>query len=60
MKVSELKKLLKKAGCVIVRHGSRHDVWFSKITGKEFVLPRHGSKELPTGTCDKIRKDAGV
>ena len=36
MKTSEITKLLNKAGCYVVRHGSRHDLWFSPITGKIF------------------------
>lgn len=59
MKVSELKKLLRKCGCKIVRHGSSHDIWYSKKTGKTFSVPRHNSKEVATGTYDRIKKDAG-
>ena len=60
MKTSELTKLLKKAGCYFVEHGGDHDIWFSPITQKEFVVPRHPSKEIPTGTVNKILKDAGL
>lgn len=60
MKTSEAVRKLSDAGCYIVRHGANHDVWFSPITGKEFLVPRHGAKELPTGTANKIMKDAGL
>lgn len=60
MKVSELTKILKKNGCFIVRRGSRHDIWKSTITGNEFPVPRHPSKEIPTGTLNNILKAAGL
>ncbi len=60
MKVSEMMKLLKKAGCYITDHGHSHDKWYSPITGKTFPVPRHPGKELPTGTANSIKKDAGL
>ena len=60
MKVSELTKLLTKNGCYLVEHGKEHDKWFSPITNKYFMVPRHPSMELPTGTANKIMKDAGL
>lgn len=60
MKTSELARLLKKAGCRFVMHRGEHDLWFSPITGKEIMLPRHPSKEIPTGTANKIKRDAGL
>lgn len=60
MKTSELAKKLKKANCYIVEHGKEHDKWYSPATGKNFRMPRHSSKEIPTGTANKILKDAGL
>ena len=60
MKASELTKKLSKEGCYIVEHGGRHDVWYSPVTGKEFTVWRHPHKEIPTGTANKILKDAGL
>ena len=60
MKVSELSKLLKKNGCYLIEHGKEHDEWYSEITGKSFRLPRHQSKEIATGTLNRILKDAGL
>lgn len=61
MKVSELIKLLRRSGyCYFVEHGAEHDKWHSNLTGKDFRVPRHRSKEIPTGTLDKILKDAGL
>lgn len=60
MKVSEMAKLLKKNGFQIKRHGAEHDIWYNPKTQKETALPRHQSKELPTGTANKILKDMGL
>lgn len=59
MKTQELIKLLKKNNCYISRNGSRHDIWYSEITEKEFPVPRHKA-EIPTGTLNNILKDAGL
>lgn len=60
MKVSEITKRLKKAGCYLTDHGARHDEWYSPITNKYFRVPRHPSQELTTGTANSIMKDAGL
>ena len=60
MKASELVKLLKKNDCYLVENGKENDKWHSNITGKNFMIPRHGSKEITTGTANRIRKDAGL
>ena len=60
MKTSELTKLLRASGCRIVRHGKKHDIWWSPKTGKEFLVWRHPSKEIPKGTLVQIMKDAGL
>lgn len=57
MKQKELLKLLTEAGCLVVRHGSRHDIWYSPVTGKTRPVPRHGSKEVPTGLLLSLKKD---
>ena len=60
MKVSEMKKLLKKHGCYLVRQGSNHEIWYSPGTKESFLVPRHNSQELPTGTQRSILKSAGI
>ena len=37
MKVSELVRVLTKAGCFIHRHGANHDIWYSPKTGNKFA-----------------------
>ena len=59
MKTQELIKLLKKNKCYVLRNGSRHDIWFSERTGKQFTVPRHKA-EIPVGTLNNILKDAGL
>ena len=59
MKTSELLKLLKKGNCKLIRTGSRHDVWYSEVTEKQFTVPRHKA-EIPIGTLNNILKDAGL
>jgi len=49
--------MLTKAGCYIVRHGSRHDIWYSPITGLQSAVPRHGAQELGYALFLKLKKD---
>jgi len=59
MKVSELIKILKKNNCYLLRHGKRHDMWYSETTKKQFPVSRHLSQDVPTGTFNSIKEDAG-
>lgn len=60
MKTSELKRLLRKAGCYKKMEGGNHELWYSPATGKTFPVPRHDAKEIARGTLEKIMKDAGL
>jgi len=60
MKTSELTRLAKKQKCKIVRHGSEHDIWINPQTGGKASIPRHQSKEVPTGTAKNIMKRLGL
>lgn len=60
MTTNELIKLLKQRGCYLIEHGSRHDRWFSPITNRDFMVPRHGSQEVAVGTANSILKSAGL
>jgi predicted RNA binding protein YcfA (HicA-like mRNA interferase family) len=55
MKKSELEKRLRDAGCVLSRHGKKHDKWLNPVTGEAEYVPRHAS-EVATGTALKILK----
>ncbi len=41
MKRKDLIKRLTDVGCVLVRHGSRHDLYENPATGKKQTVPRH-------------------
>ncbi len=60
MKTSELKRLLEKHGCKMIGQYNGHEKWYSPITGETFPIGRHPSKEIPTGTANKILKCAGL
>jgi len=60
MKVSEFKRKIEKLGCYVLRHGARHDVYFSPKTGQTFPVSRHDNEELPTGTLMSMSKKAGL
>ena len=61
MKTNELIRKLTKAGCYLLRQGKgSHEIWFSPITEKEFVVPNHGSQEIGKGLELKIKKTAGI
>lgn len=55
MKRSELERRLLDAGCVLSRHGSKHDKWVNPKTGKTDWVPRHAS-EVKKGTAESILK----
>ena len=60
MNVSELKRQLRNFHCKKIGEYTGHEKWYSPITGKEFPIPRHDSKEIATGTLNRILKDAGL
>ena len=41
MKRKDLIKKLTDSGCVLVRHGGRHDLYKNSTTGKKQPIPRH-------------------
>ncbi|EQD69432.1 YcfA family protein [mine drainage metagenome] len=45
MKREELLRQLAVAGCVLVRHGGRHDIWLNPHTGQKQPIPRHRDVE---------------
>ena len=59
MKTSELIKLLKQAGFKKSGEGGNHTEFLNPTTGKKIYVWRH-KKEVPTGTANKILKDAGL
>ena len=60
VKVNELVRYIKKQGCLLKRNGKEHDIWINPNTGGKSSIPRHSSKEIPTGTVKSILKDLGL
>lgn len=60
MRVSEMKRALRKAGCYKIRDGKRHEIWYSPTTGESFPVSRHDKEELRNGTAESIKKAAGL
>ena len=55
MRKHELEKKLRDAGCVLLRHGSNHDIWLNPKTRDCEPIPRH-AKEVAKGTALKVNK----
>jgi predicted RNA binding protein YcfA (HicA-like mRNA interferase family) len=55
MKRQELIKKITSAGCVLVRHGKRHDLYKNPSTGKKQPIPRH--KEIDEHLAKHIIKE---
>jgi len=49
---------LEAAGCVLVRHGGRHDLYRNPTNGRQAPVPRH--REIAETLCDVIRKQLGL
>lgn len=60
MKYSELERMLRNAGCQIIREGANHCLWYSPTTGKTFPVGRHKTQEVPSGTLKSIQRAAGL
>jgi len=60
MKISELKRQLKKQGIKLLRHGKRHDIYVNPANGNVAEIPRHDQKEIGTGLKESILKDLGL
>ncbi|MBP5395694.1 MAG: type II toxin-antitoxin system HicA family toxin [Bacteroidales bacterium] len=60
MKYNELKRVLLRYGCQLIRESANHEWWFSPLTGKCFPVSRHGVEEIPKGTLKCICIQAGV
>lgn len=60
MTSKDLLKTLKQHGCELVRQGQgSHQIWYSPITKKKFVVP-HPKQQVPIGTLKSIMRAAGV
>ena len=60
MKCDELLKKLKKAGWRQIRQKGSHKILRNEGSPETIVLPYHRGKEVPTGTANRILKQAGL
>ena len=60
MKISELIKIVSKAGCRLLRSGGRHDIWVNPQNGHKASIPRHAAKEIATGTVLAVKNELGL
>ena len=58
MKHTDLIKHIRKYGCVFIREGGLHSVWYNTLTGRTSTVPRHN--EINTHTGRNICEDLGV
>ena len=58
MKRSAFIRQLKKDGCVLLRSGSRHDIYVNPKTGLKQPVPRH--TEIDNVLAKHIRKYLGL
>ncbi len=58
MKRKDLIKQLTKAGCVLLRHGSRHDIYLNPSNGQKQPVPRHS--EVDEKLAKHIKKFLGI
>ena len=49
---------LVRMGCVLLRHGARHDLYFNPANGRQAPIPRHS--EIKETLCQMIRKQLGL
>ena len=47
MKRADLIKAIEESGCVLVRHGGRHDWYRNPVTGVSQPVPRHREVKEP-------------
>lgn len=54
MKRRDLVAELERAGCVLLRHGGKHDIYHNQKTGRSEPIPRH--REINELLAKKILK----
>jgi mRNA interferase HicA len=58
MKRTEFVRELRAAGCELLRHGARHDVYINPTTGQKQPVPRH--TEIDDALAKHIKKSLGL
>jgi predicted RNA binding protein YcfA (HicA-like mRNA interferase family) len=58
MKLADLERHLRQQGCVVLREGGAHTVWFNPQRRKITSVPRH--REIKEGTVRAICKQLEI
>lgn len=58
MKRRALVRELVAQGCVLLRHGGRHDLYVNRNNGRQAPVPRHA--EIKDSLAELIRKQLGL
>jgi predicted RNA binding protein YcfA (HicA-like mRNA interferase family) len=58
LKRVDLIRELERAGCVLARHGGRHDLYLNPATGQRQPVPRH--REIDEALAKHIKKFLGL
>jgi mRNA interferase HicA len=58
MKRKQFVRELEKAGCMLHRHGSKHDIYVNPATGSKAPIPRHN--KIKDSLCRLIRKQLNL
>lgn len=58
MKRRELIREPEEAGCILHRHGKRHDIYRNPADGRQAPVPRH--REIAETLCTIIRRQLGL
>ncbi|MCK4473830.1 type II toxin-antitoxin system HicA family toxin [Candidatus Parcubacteria bacterium] len=58
MKRRDLIKHLTQNGCIFVREGARHSVFFNSFMKRTSTVPRHS--EIDNNLAEKICRDLGI
>jgi mRNA interferase HicA len=58
MKRHEFIRELERAGCVLKRHGKRHDIYENPAKGLTAPVPRH--RDVKDSLCQLIRRQLGL
>lgn len=58
MKALDFYRHLKDNNCVLLRHGSKHDIWMNRSNNSETTVPRH--KEIGNIICKTICKQLEI
>ncbi len=58
MKRKEFVNSLTKAGCVLLRHDSKHDIYLNPLNGRKQPVPRHA--DVDEQLAKYIRKFLGI